>query len=117
MTGMWVAGAVALCLFGIGVGALAAPRTAARQFGIVPGDARALAFVRAMGARDIVIGALLLLLAAAERGELLAWGLIASAGIAGVDFAVVSAAGARLASRLVHGLGGIGLVVAGLVLL
>jgi hypothetical protein len=116
MSGTWIAGAVALCLFGIGVGALAAPRASSRQYGIAAEDASALAFIRAMGARDLVIGALLLLLAAAERGELLAWGLIASAGIAGVDFAVVSAAGARLSSRLLHGLGGIGLVVAGLAL-
>jgi hypothetical protein len=117
MPGLVIAGFVALCLAGIGVGALVAPRASARQFGIVPDDARALAFVRAMGARDLVIGALLLLLAGAGRPELLAFGLIASAAIALVDFAVVSAAGARLSARLVHGLGGVALIVAGLVVL
>jgi hypothetical protein len=116
MTGLVVAGFVALCLIGIGVGALVAPRASSRQYGILLEDARALAFIRAMGARDLVIGVLLLMLASAARTELLAWGLIASAAIALVDFAVVSAAGARGASRLVHALGGVGLVVAGLVL-
>jgi hypothetical protein len=117
MAALWVTGFVAFCLCAIGVGALAAPLASSKQFGIPAEGAGGLAFIRAMGARDLVIGVLLLLLAAAGRRELLAWGLIASAAIACVDFAVVSAAGARLSARLVHGLGGAGLVVAGLLLL
>jgi hypothetical protein len=116
MAGLVLGGLVALCLIGIGVGALVAPRASSRQFGIAAEDGPALAFVRAMGARDLVIGVLLLLLASAERRDLLAYGLLASAAIAAVDFAVVSAAGARLSARLVHAVGAVGLVVAGLVL-
>jgi hypothetical protein len=117
MTEQVVAWFVALCLFGIGAGALAAPRASSRQYGILADSAAGLAFIRAMGARDLVIGVLLLLLAGAGRRDLLAWALIASAAIAAVDLAVVSAAGARRSARLLHGLGGAGLVAAGLVLL
>jgi len=105
---------VALALIGIGVLALAAPRPSARQYGIAVDDSRALAFIRAMGVRDLVIGVLLLLLASAGRRELLAWGMVASAAIAVVDFAVVSAAGARTGARVLHAGGAIGLLVAGL---
>jgi len=116
MIGLAVTALVALGLIGIGAGALAAPRASARQYGIVSGDPRALAFIRAMGARDLVIGVLLLLLAGAARRDLLAWGMAASALIALVDFAVVSAAGARTAARAVHAIGGIGVLVAALVI-
>jgi hypothetical protein len=117
MTEQWVAGFVALCLIGIGAGALAAPRAASRQFGIPAENAAERAFVRAMGVRDLVLGVLLLLLAGSERRELIAWGLIASALVAAVDFALTSAAGARAPARLLHAAGGLGLVVAGIVLL
>ncbi len=116
MLGLAVTALVALGLIGLGVGALAAPRASAAQYGIVPDDSRALAFIRAMGVRDLVIGALLLLLAGAGRRELLAWGMVASAAIAVVDFWVVSAAGARTAARVLHAGGAIGLLIAGLVI-
>lgn len=45
---------------GIGSGALAAPRFAARQYGLPLADADALAFVRAAGARDALLGGLIL---------------------------------------------------------
>jgi Domain of unknown function (DUF4267) len=116
MIGLAVTALVALGLIGIGALALVAPRTSSRQYGIVLDDPRALAFIRAMGVRDLVIAALLLLLASAGRRELLAWGMVASAAIAGVDFAVVSAAGARTAARVLHAVGAIGLLVAGIVI-
>jgi len=118
MIGLTITALVALGLFGIGIGALVAPRASSAQYGIVLDDARALAFIRAMGARDLVIGLLLLLLllACGERRELLAFGMAASAVIALVDFVVVSAAGGRIASRVLHAGGAIGLVVAGLVI-
>jgi hypothetical protein len=117
MTEQWVAGFVAFCLIGIGVGALVAPLAASRQFGIGAESAAERAFIRAMGVRDLVLGVLLLLLAASERRELIAWALIASAAVALVDLAVTSAAGARLPARLLHGVGGLGLIVAGVALL
>jgi hypothetical protein len=44
----------------IGAGALVAPRLSARQYGLPTDDPTALALVRALGARDIVIGGALL---------------------------------------------------------
>ena len=90
MIGIAFTGVIVLGLLGIGVGALVAPRASARQYGIVLDDSRALALIRAMGVRDLVIGVLLLLLASTERRGLLACGMVASAAIAVVDFVVVS---------------------------
>ncbi len=44
----------------IGAGAVVAPRFSAPQFGLPSEDRTALAFVRGLGARDVVIGALIL---------------------------------------------------------
>jgi hypothetical protein len=115
MIGLAVAWLVALALIGVGAGALLAPRTASQQFGIVLDDPRALAFIRAIGARDLLIGVLFLLLAAAGRRELLAWAMAASALIALVDYAVVSAAGAGGTARALHAIGGVGVLIAALV--
>ena len=52
--------AVALGLLGIGVVATLAPRTTAVIFGIAASDASARAYVRATGARDAIVGAILL---------------------------------------------------------
>jgi hypothetical protein len=115
MLALAIAALVALGLIGVGVGALAMPRRFSQQFGIVLDDPRALAFIRALGVRDLGIGILLLLLAWAERRELLPWGLAAAALIAFVDYAVVSAAGASRAARALHALGGITVLVAAIV--
>lgn len=117
MLGFALTGFVALSLLGIGVFALAAPRASARQFGIELEDPRALAFLRAMGARDLAIGALLLILAAGAPRGWLALGLAASAGIALVDFLVVARdrgphGPAPAPARWLHALGGLGLLFA-----
>ena len=116
MIGLAITALVALGLIGIGVGALVAPRVSSQQYGIAAREPGALAFIRAMGVRDLVLGILLLILAAAGRRDLLAWGMAASAAIALVDFAVVSAAGARTAARALHAVGGIGVLVAAVVI-
>lgn len=115
MLGLGVTALIALGLIGIGVGALAAPGVSSRQYGIAAREPGALAFIRAMGVRDLVLGVLLLILAGAGRRDLLAWGMAASAAIALVDFALVSAAGARRGARMLHALGGVGVLVAALV--
>jgi hypothetical protein len=120
MLGLALAGLVALGLLAIGAAALLAPRAASRQYGIPCDDARALALIRAMGVRDVVIGVLLLLLASAGRRDLLAWGLVTSAAIAALDFAVVSrdrppAGRAPLVPCLLHAGGALGLLLAALV--
>src|SRR4030095_14235982 len=115
MSGPALTYGIALGLLGIGALALLAPRLSARQYGIVLDDARALAFIRAMGVRDVVLGVLLLLLASAERRDLLALGVVASAAVAAVDFVVVSRdrppPPAR--ARLLHAGGALGLLVVG----
>ena len=78
-------------LVAVGVGALVTPRMASVQFGIVTGEPRALAFIRAMGVRDVVIGVLLALLAAERARETLAWAMFATALVAVTDLAVVMA--------------------------
>jgi hypothetical protein len=107
---------VALGLIGIGVAALAAPRPASRQYGIVLDDPRALALFRAMGVRDLVIGVLVLLLAAAARRDLLALGIAASSVIAALDFVVVSRERASPTARLLHGGGALGALAIALVI-
>jgi hypothetical protein len=116
MLALALTGLVALALIGIGIGALAAPGLASRQFGIVVPDPRALAFLRAMGVRDLVLGVLLLLLAAADRRELLALGLAASVAVAVLDLTVVArdrppgAARGRRGALLLHAGGALGLL-------
>jgi hypothetical protein len=86
MIGLALTYAVALGLLGIGVLALLAPRLSAQQYGIVLDDGRALA----SSARCATSPVPLLLLASAERRDLLALGVVASAAVAAVDFVVVS---------------------------
>lgn len=125
MIGWGLVALAASGLVAVGAGALVAPRPSASQYGIVVEDPRALAFVRAMGIRDLVIGVLLGLLAWSRSRELVAWALYAIALIAVLDFVVVTidrpAAGARgatrgIPSRVLHAAGAIGLGLAGAVL-
>ena len=115
MLGLALTGIVALGLLGLGVGALLAPRLSARQYGISLADPRALAYIRAMGVRDLVLGVVLLLLAATERRGLLAAAVAVSALVAIVDFAVVAKDGAPARARLLHAGGALGLLAIALV--
>lgn len=122
----WALSAVAIVsLVAIGFGALAAPRRAAAAYGIVLDDQRALAFIRAMGARDLAIGGLLAVIALQGRPGPLGWGLCLTAVDALTDYVVVTAdrraaiSGApalAMATRL-HAMGVVGLVLAGGLLL
>ena len=91
MVGMMLCGVAALSLLGIGIGAIVAPAFSSGQYGIVVADARALAYLRAMGARDLALGIILALLMALGSAALLAWSVAACAIVAIVDFAVVFA--------------------------
>ncbi len=51
-----LAGGLAAVFVLIGAGAIVAPKLSAGQFGIPTADPAALAFVRAAGARDVIIG-------------------------------------------------------------
>jgi hypothetical protein len=122
----WILVALAASgLVAVGVGALVAPRASASQYGIVVDDPRALAFIRAMGIRDLVIGVLLALLASSRSRELVAWALYATTLIALIDFAVVTIDRRTtvvrdeprgIPSRVLHAAGAIGLGLAGVVL-
>ena len=112
-------------LVAVGVGALVTPRMASAQFGIVTGESRALALVRAMGVRDVVIGVLLALLAMERARDTLAWAMFATALVAFVDLAVVMADRRTAAGALqrpfdrscwLHAIGAIGFLVTGTVL-
>jgi hypothetical protein len=47
-------------LLAVGASGVLAPKTASGQFGLPVDDANAMAFVRAVGARDMILGALVL---------------------------------------------------------
>lgn len=67
-----IAAALGGCaFFAIGIGALVAPGISSEQYGLPTTDPTALALVRALGARDLVLGVIvLMLLAGRERGAL-----------------------------------------------
>lgn len=122
MIGWVLVGLAAGGLVTVGTGALVAPRTSAFQYGIAVDDPRALAFIRAMGIRDLVIGVLLGLLASTRSRALVAWALYATTLVAVLDFAVVTidrpttvARGEtrRIPARVLHAAGAIGLALAG----
>ena len=73
----------------IGAGAVVAPRFSAGQYGLPSGDAEALAFVRATGARDVLLGGLILA-SLGERAALrrtLGWSALVGLADAGIVFA------------------------------
>ena len=127
MIGWALSAVVVVSLVAVGLGAFAAPRRSAVQYGIVLDDSRALAFIRAMGARDLVIGGLLALIAFERRPEPLGWGLCLTAAIAVADYVVVTAdrrsptstepPRGRNGARVLHATGAVGLVIAGGLLL
>ena len=123
----WALSAVIIAsLVALGFGALSAPRRWSALYGIVLDDQRALAFIRALGARDLVIGGLLAVIAFQHRREPLGWGLCLTAVVALADYVVVTA-DRRAATtgspvhvmdtRPLHAMGAVGLALAGSLLL
>lgn len=122
----WVLVALAASgLVAVGVGALVAPRASALQYGVVVDDVRSLAFIRAMGVRDLVIGVLIGLLASTRSRELAAWALYATTLVAILDFVVVTIDRPTILARektrgipprVLHAAGAIGLGLAGAIL-
>jgi hypothetical protein len=96
----------------IGAGALVAPRLSAGQYGLPTDDPTALAFVRALGARDIAIGGALI----SNRDDRPAlaricfWSTIA----AFADAAAVGSIRGIRPQHIIHISGGFALALAGL---
>jgi hypothetical protein len=67
MIGSIVAGLGGFAFFALGIGALIAPGISSAQYGLPATDRTALALVRAVGARDLVLGIIVLLLLAARN--------------------------------------------------
>jgi hypothetical protein len=122
MVGQYLSAIVAASLVAMGVGAMIAPRMFGAQYGIELDDPRALAFLRAMGARDLVIGMLLALLLGAHTRILLGWAMCAIVPVAAIDLLIVTsdrrATGARGVGRapLLHAAGALGLLLTAVVL-
>ena len=121
MLGWALSAVIIVSLVAVGFGALSAPRRSAALYGIVVEDQRALAFIRAMGTRDLVIGGLLAVIAFQRRPGPLGWGLCLTAVVALVDYIVVTAdrreaisdATARaMDPRVLHAMGALGVVLA-----
>lgn len=91
MIGWTLSALVFVALVIIGIAALVAPRASSSQYGIVTADPRALALIRAMGVRDVVLGALVALLALQEARGALVWAMLALALVAVVDLGLVMA--------------------------
>ena len=120
MLGWALSAATIVSLVVVGFGALWAPRRWAALYGIVLDDRRALAFIRAMGVRDIAIGGLLAVIAYQRARTALGWGLFLTAVVALADYVVVAAdrraatPGSRAHARdtrVLHATGAVGLVV------
>jgi len=110
LIGLALAALVALAFLALGVGAIAAPGPSAGGYGIPSEDAAALAYVRATGARDVVLGVLvaIFLVLGKHRTVGVIVGVCALAAVA--DFLIVAAARRPGAERnlAIHGGGAAG---------
>jgi hypothetical protein len=110
--GTILASLAALAFIAIGLGALAAPAPSARQYGL-GAEGGTLGFVRALGARDVALGAIVAALILTAPRPALAWALGLSALAGAADFTIVARSpGAPRTALAVHGLGTIALIVA-----
>ncbi len=112
MIGTILAYAAATAFISLGLGALAAPKTSSRQYGLATDDEDALAYVRALGVRDLVLGLALFAFSLAREGNAAA--IVAEFGalIGFSDFLIVAARRGNAARRnlVIHGAGTIGLL-------
>ncbi|GAC1418790.1 MAG: hypothetical protein NVSMB5_10420 [Candidatus Velthaea sp.] len=90
MIGTVIAVLGGIAFVAVGIGALAAPGPSSKQYGLATADPKALAFVRAVGVRDLVLGIIVLaLVIAGDRGALalvLAVSILAAIGDAAAVF-------------------------------
>ena len=114
MIGSFVSTLVALAFLGLGAGAALAPADASRGYGVPAAASSEFAYVRAVGARDAVLGLLVFwFLVTGARGPLRAT-LAVSALVGASDFAIVlgTRGVAARGNLLVHAGGTLGLLAA-----
>ena len=113
MIGSILSALAALSFLGLGAGSYFAPAALAENYGLPAKDETAFAYVRALGARDAVIGLIVLtFLIAKARGPLGAT-VALSALVGASDFAIVYGARGLAAKKnlAIHGVGTVGLLV------
>ena len=103
-------------LFGVGLGAALAPEALARGYGLPlePGNESGHGFVRALGARDAIIGAIALAFALRDDREAVRLTLGITTALAVADFAIVASTRGidALPSLGIHASGIVGLALA-----
>jgi uncharacterized protein DUF4267 len=117
MTPVALAFAVLACIAiaAIGVRFLVGPTAATRDFGVQPGDARALTAIK--GVRDITSGVVPLVVWAVAGVPALGWALIAASITPWADMGIVlTSGGKRSAAFGIHALTAVLLIAAGVVL-
>jgi hypothetical protein len=104
---------VALAFFGLAVGATFAPKTLSENYGIPVATPEAFAYVKGLGARDGVLGLLVLAFVIAHARGALGATVALSALVGASDFAIVFSQRGLAArnSLLIHGVGTVGLLV------
>ena len=103
---------VALSFLALGAGAYAAPGKLAENYGLPTDDPIAHGYVRGLGARDAVLGLLVLTFLIAKTRGALGATVALSALVGASDFAIVYAARGTTAksSLAIHGVGTVGLL-------
>ena len=103
---------VAISFLGLGAGSLAAPHALAENYGLPVEDETGIAYVRAVGMRDAVLGLVLLAFLVRREREPLAIVVGLSALVGASDFTIVGTRRGAAAPRslAIHGTGTIGLI-------
>lgn len=107
-----------IALLAIGIGAIVAPVFSSGQYGLPTTDRLALALIRSIGARDVVLGILIVVFLTGGNRDAAAVVLVVSIIAAIADaFAVrMGRDGAAASTYAVHVIGGVGLFVAWLLI-
>ena len=108
MLGRILAGLGAVAVVGIGAAALTWPRESTVTYGIPTDDADTLVYVRAIAARDLVMGAFVLWAAVANDRKAMEVGLAASVIAPAADLVLVRERRGNIPQLLIHGAGIVG---------
>ncbi len=110
--GPFLAGCVAASFLGLGAGALFAPHALAENYGLPVDDATGFGYVRALGARDAILGLLTIAFLVQRNRRALATTIGLSALVGASDFAIIASTRGTAVplSLAIHGTGTIGLL-------